>query len=452
MAGMDGELKYARRWLLVGVTALALAGVLAIVLVIARTPQLAALTLFKDLFGRSLVVHVDLSVLVWFLAAAGMSWQLIPHRQERGWLCLAYMRSAGLWAFLAGTVLMALSLVMGGEALKNNYVPMLTNVGFALSLGLVLAGISLAALDALGRLRFADLRGEEGALNFGIASGAVMVLVAAICFYLSAEGVQGRVRGEQFYEIVFWGGGHVLQFLYVQVMMVAWLWLASAIGLRRFPSSLLYILFGLGLLSALSSPLAYRLYDVTSFEYKQFFTEQMRSGLGVSPALLGVLLVWRLLAKGIARTRTESEGASKALYSALIMSLLLFCFGGVFGLLITGENVRVPAHYHGSIVGVTLALMGAAYLFLPRFGGRPVAGTRLAFWQPIVYGVGQLMHISGLAWSGGYEVLRKTPGEVTDAARAAMGVMGLGGLLAIIGGIMFVLVVWRSLRCAGNRC
>ena len=56
------------------------------------------------------------------------------------------------------------------------------------------------------------------------------------------------------------------------------------------------------------------------------------------------------------------------------------------------------------------------------------------------------MHISGLAYSGGYEVLRKTPGAVTDGARAAMGIMGMGGLLAIIGGILFVLVVWRSLR------
>ncbi len=438
---MQSSLLYARRWLIVGITALALAGVLAIVLVIARTPQLAALTLFKDLFGKSLVIHVDLSVLVWFLAAAAMLWQLMEHVQERSWICLRYVRASGLWCFLIGTVLMAASIVMGGEALKNNYIPMLTNAGFVFSLGLILAGICLAALDALGRTTLSDFKAPEGAIGFGIASSAVIVLIACLCFYLSAENIRGRVQGEQLYEIIFWGGGHVLQFLYVQIIMVAWLWLTRALGGGLPRNIWLFPLFAIGPLIALSSPAAYLLYDVTSFEYRQFFTEQMKWGLGIAPTLLGCALLLKLL-----HVKTPWRSERRALFSTLFMSLALFFFGGTFGLAIEAETVLVPAHYHGSIVGVTLALMGATYLLLPRFGGAPVAQSRLAFWQPVLYGGGQLMHISGLAWSGGYEVLRKTPGDVTDAARAAMGMMGLGGLLAIIGGIIFVIVVWRSLR------
>jgi hypothetical protein len=53
-------------------------------------------------------------------------------------------------------------------------------------------------------------------------------------------------------------------------------------------------------------------------------------------------------------------------------------------------------------------------------------------------------------WSGGYGVQRKvagaeqvlrTPGEI-----AGMGLMGLGGLIAVIGGLLFVVVVLRALK------
>jgi hypothetical protein len=169
----------------------------------------------------------------------------------------------------------------------------------------------------------------------------------------------------------------------------------------------------------------------------------MQWAVGTAPALLGAVVLVTLARR--ARNVTREH---RACASALGMSLLLFFLGGAFGVLITGQNVRIPAHYHGSIVGVTLALMGMVYALLPRLGGAAVAHTRGAFWQPILYGTGQMLHIGGLAWSGGYEVLRKTPGAVTESARFAMGVMGLGGLLSIIGGIVFVVVAVRSLSTA----
>jgi len=111
--------------------------------------------------------------------------------------------------------------------------------------------------------------------------------------------------------------------------------------------------------------------------------------------------------------------------------------------------VRIPAHYHGCIVGVTLALMGLVYLLLPRLGWRAPAG-RLACWQPALYGVGQLLHILGLVWSGGYGVQRKVAGAEqvlrSTAEVAGMGLMGLGGAIAIVGGLLFVVVVARSVR------
>jgi cytochrome c oxidase subunit I len=111
--------------------------------------------------------------------------------------------------------------------------------------------------------------------------------------------------------------------------------------------------------------------------------------------------------------------------------------------------VRRDAHYHGCIVGVTLALMGLVYRLLPQLGCRAPEG-RLATLQPTLYGAGQLLHIVGLVWSGGYGVQRKVAGAEqvlrSGAEIAGMGLMGLGGLIAIIGGLLFVVVVVGAIR------
>ena len=145
--------------------------------------------------------------------------------------------------------------------------------------------------------------------------------------------------------------------------------------------------------------------------------------------------------------RSISAGTAP-LKAALVWSLVLFGAGGLIGLAISGSNVKIPAHYHGSIVGVTLAFMGLVYYLLPRMGfGRPQG--RLARLQPALYGGGQLLHIAGLLWSGGYGVQRKAAGAEqalrTTEQIAGMGLMGLGGLLAVAGGILFAVVVVRSL-------
>jgi heme/copper-type cytochrome/quinol oxidase subunit 1 len=74
----------------------------------------------------------------------------------------------------------------------------------------------------------------------------------------------------------------------------------------------------------------------------------------------------------------------------------------------------------------------------------------LAVAQPWVYGLGQLMHIVGLVWSGGYGVQRKVAGAEqvlrSNAEIAGMGLMGFGGLVAIIGGVLFIVVTVRAMR------
>jgi cytochrome c oxidase subunit 1 len=88
------------------------------------------------------------------------------------------------------------------------------------------------------------------------------------------------------------------------------------------------------------------------------------------------------------------------------------------------------------------------YYLLPRMGFAAPRG-RMAAWQPALYGGGQLVHIAGLLWSGGYGVQRKVAGgeQVLRSFEqvAGMGLMGLGGLLAVAGGVLFAIVVVRAI-------
>jgi len=247
-----------------------------------------------------------------------------------------------------------------------------------------------------------------------------------------------------YYEILFWGGGHALQFTWTLLMLVAWLTLAQACG-GRVPLSprVVLLLFALALASVFITPLAYLAHDVTTVEHRDMHTWGMRfgGGLAIAPVALAVLLA-------LAPLRRLGE-VQRPLRAALRASMLLFVAGGVIGLTIHGSNVKIPAHYHGCIVGVTLALMGLVYHLLPQLGYGAARG-RVAVLQPWLYGIGQLLHIVGLVWSGGYGVQRKVAGAEqvlrSSGEVAGMGLMGLGGLLAIVGGLLFVVVVVGAMR------
>lgn len=437
--------RLAKNWLLVGVTALALSGLIALLLVIGRTTELLTI---KDVFHVALVVHVDLSVLVWFLAISGMLWQLGNPGNK-----IPFFRPASLVCFAGGALCMALSPFAGeGPVYFSNYIPILQNLTFILGLSLVFAGTVIAILAMqLPWWRVAPdgkLNTHVQAQRIGIDSSAIIIIAALIAFVASYAELPPEIIEEQRYELLFWGGGHILQFAYTQIAMIAWLWMAGALGAVPGISPVwlgrLYmlgpVLCGLGLG-------AYVEYDVTDAGHREWFTSLMRYGNGIAPGIIGILILARLL-----RTRTEKW--QRAYASSLWMSLLMFIVGGALGWMIQGIDTTTPAHYHGSIVGLTIAFMGLAYLLLPEFGYAPVAHTRLAFWQPIIYGVGQLMHVGGLAWAGGYGVMRKTPGVIEgglSAATTAKYLIQWGGVFAILGGVLFVVVVVRSMLQARKK-
>jgi len=326
----------------------------------------------------------------------------------------------------------------------SNYVPVLDSPVFLYGLAVFGAGFALVTLRAfLASERVGLTLDGPDALRFGLKASAVAAAVSLIAMGWSIAEVPRVLEAKRYYELLFWGPGHVIQFGWTLLMLVAWAWLAS-LSDAPLPLSarIVTLVYGIGLLSVFVAPLIYLQWTVVSVEHQRMMTWLMRFGGGLA-------ILPMVLALGAALIRApEGCAEQQPLRAALWTSLALFCVGGGIGFLIQGSDVRVPAHYHGSIVGVTLALMGLVYALLPRLGFR-APGGRLAVVQPWLYGGGQLLHIVGLVWSGGYGVQRKVAGAGqvlrSTAEVLGMGLMGLGGLIAIVGGIVFVVVVVRCM-------
>ena len=436
----DARRALARAWLWLGLAALIGSGLFSVLLVVSRTPYVIQWLPAANFFHISLVLHVDLSVLVWFVAMAGLLWSLYGNAKAQG------MGWVALWVTAAGTLAMALAPFLApGEPIMANYIPVLESPLFLAGLVVFGLGTALLVLRSLWAAPRLGLHYDgSGALHFGLSAAAVATAVGLLCFAWSWSVLPTTLNGKAYYEILFWGGGHALQFTWTLLMLVAWLWLASACGARVVLSPRVTVLmFLLALVGVFTTPYAYLAYDVASVEHRNLLTWAMR--LGGGPAIVPVSLA---VVAGVLAARVQ-DPAMRPLRAALLSSVLLFGAGGVIGVFIQGSNVRIPAHYHGCIVGVTLALMGAVYRILPSLGYQTPQG-RMATWQPWLYGMGQLMHIIGLVWSGGYGVQRKVAGSDqvlrSTAEVAGMGLMGLGGLIAIIGGLLFVVVVIRAIR------
>jgi hypothetical protein len=410
-------------------------GLLAILLVLSRTPGIQDVFPLKDMFRAALVVHVDLSVAIWFMAFAAVIWSALGRDG------VAWMGWTGFALAAVGTAVMTVSpFLPGADPVLNNYIPVLQQNVFYASLWLCGAGFSLTVLRAL--LTTWPRPAFGAPLQLGAFLGAVAGFLALAAFFWSWLIVprDAEIEPKLYFEVLFWGGGHTLQFQHALLMVVAWLWIAAHLGQPPVASPrALSAMFWIAALPLLVVPAIYFTIPAGELPHMELFAKLMIWGHPyMAPLILvGFLSLWAI-------RKSEAHAAK----SAFIASFSLFAVGGVLAYMIQGANVVIPAHYHGSTVGVTLAFMGLAYVLLPQLGFGEVEG-RMARWQPYVYGGGQLIHVLGLAWSGGYGVQRKVAGAeqalTTLPQKIGMGMMGLGGLIAVIGGIMFVLVCLKAM-------
>jgi cytochrome c oxidase subunit I len=430
----------AAAWLLLGVAGLLVSGLFVVLIVLSRTPGLEALFPFQGFFHLAIVAHVDFSVLVWFAACGAMIWSLSTDARAPllGWAALLIAAS--------GAVLMAAAPFQGGQAIMSNYVPVLDNAPFLAGLALFALGVVMMAARALAYPLPAGTRlAPGGVLHFGSHTSAIAILLAAGALVWTLLTVPDYLSRPQYFEVLFWGSGHVLQFAWTQLLLVSWLWLAAASGLRMpLTPRLVTLLLLAGILPAFLGIWAYLVYEVGGPQHRTFFIWLMAAGGGLAagPLALALLHGWR-------NSPRASTTLDKGLRSSLWYSILLFGVGGGLGFMIDSSNTMVPAHYHGCIVAITLAFMSLSLYLLPALGFA-TPNPKLVLLMPRVYGVGQILHVAGLAFSGGHGVQRKTAGADQGLESLAqilgMSVMGIGGLIAIAGGVIYLVAISGTLR------
>ena len=422
-------------WLLLALSALALSTLCAVLLIAARTPLFGAVATSGELFGRALVLHVSLAVVIWFLACAAGFWTLAAG------VTASPLRWAVLVLAAAGLAAMVAPLFLGAAApVLANYVPVLNHPVFLTGLSLFLSAVALCGA--------ASLRGMTSRLKEGPVwrLGALLSLLAAavaLGALITSIALGQLPPGQIEFEALAWGPGHVLQFVHVLLLMSVWTVLGEQVlGQPVAPRRWLVGFLLLATVPVLAVPVIYLNYPINGPDFRRAFTLLMALGCWPAPALLALRLLLQLKRAG--RLIWTSPQAP-----ALLLSTLLFLLGCVLGAMIRNDTTMVPAHYHGTVGAVTLAYMALGYQLLPAFGRASNQG-RLVRWQPVLYGSGLMVLALALAWSGWLGVPRKTLHVDVivqyPAYFAAMSLAGLGGLLAISGAALFVMNILRSLR------
>jgi cytochrome c oxidase subunit 1 len=151
-------------------------------------------------------------------------------------------------------------------------------------------------------------------------------------------------------------------------------------------------------------------------------------------------------------------------FSALVLSVIIFGFvGGITGVTIGTEQInivvhntlRVPGHFHSTVVsGTAMAFMGVTYYLLPLVFRRKVAFWGLAKIQPYLFSLGVLLLAMGMTFAGSFGVPRRhwdisfanAPYgvEFTPAVDLMLAIMGIGGILAVTGALIFIAIAVKS--------
>lgn len=442
-SALHPEAATARRFLVVAVSALVVAGVLSLLLVVGRMPPFDALVHDPLFFKRCLVVHVVLALVVWFYAFIAGLLGTLP-------ACGASSRASRAAPFVAAagvSTMVASAWVSGARPVLANYVPMIDSAAFqvgliAFGLGIVM-GVADARLLGSAPTDGGFLRVPSAAVP-GLRATGISLVLAAVTFATSWALAPRGLTPDTLFELANWGGGHVLQLASTSAMLSVWIiLLAGALGRAPLSRGVSAAVFAALVTPWLASPLlaARGIQDVAA---RSGFTWLME--LGLFPAVLIVL------ATGLRALRRDRVGVRDPRVLGFLVSAALALAGFVLGALVRGSTTTVPAHYHASIGAVTASFMTLAFPMLEALGhpSPSARGRRLARIQPAVYGVGQLVFAVGFALAGAHGMARKAYGaeqQVRDGwATAGLVVMGIGGAAAVAGGVLFLFLVLSALR------
>ncbi|WP_372634516.1 hypothetical protein [Fodinibius sp.] len=428
---------FSKRWLKLALFTLLLSGLFSAVIVLARTPGLSAVITDPLFAKKSLVLHVDLALVVWFYSFLAVLFMSLTNTVSR-------IRNAIAMKIAFFGVLSMISSIFfeTAEPILANYIPVLDHPLFIS--GLLLFGVGLIVTFSSGSFETGSLS-TRPKLSFyvdsareSISFAGLLVLIAIITLVASWLITPQMSERITFYEVVMWGGGHILQFANVLGMLTVWLILlykltGSDVISKKLNRGLLLVL----VTPAATSPLLL-LNGTTSQLYYSGFTQLMR--WFIFPVVLiymgiAVHTVWKARSKD----NIDRPLFQNLYFNGLFVSVLLALTGFGVGAMIRTSSTLIPAHYHAALGAVTVAYMVMVIILMKEYGYSldGLKSKRLVSWQPLLFGLGQTIFVIGFAYAGLQGMGRKLFGADqsihTVEAVVGLGLMSIGGLLAITG-------------------
>jgi cytochrome c oxidase subunit 1 len=432
-----------------------------------------------DLFYRFLTLH-GLNMLIFFIIFFEMA--VLYFAGPVLLNCRLPMPRAGWLAFalMVAGMLTVNTTVLAGKAdvLFTSYPPLQAHPLYYLGIilfavgALVVTALFFATLVVARRER--TYAGSIPLVSFGALTAAIIAVItllhgAAIYIPTFLWSLGLMHVDPQVYRMVWWGLGHSSQQINVAAQVSVWYLLAGltvgGVVVNEKISRMAFVLYILFISMASAHHLlvdpgmgpAWKIWN-TSYAMYLAVLASMVHGFTV-PA--GIEMGQRL--RGY--TRGTFEWLKKAPwsdpgFSGMALSVVIFGFlGGVTGVTIGTEQIniiahntlRVPGHFHTTVVGGTaLAFMAVTYYVLPLIFGKRVAFWRLAKVQPYLFAVGIVILSMSMIFQGIFGVPRRhwdvsfsnAPFtlEYHPAVQLFQATMGIGGLLAIAGGLAYILI------------
>ena len=471
------------RWnAVVGVVCLLIGGLLAIGVVLTRWQAVHWLP--PDRFYQVLTAHGINMLVFWVIFFEMAVLYFCSSTLLRSRLATPNMAWAGFWLMVVGMVMNNYAVLVRGDSsvMFTAYAPMQAHPLFYLGLILFAVGALIGCFVFLGTLVVA--RGERtyqgsiplvtfGALTaciiaiFTIASGAIILIPT----FLWSVGLVPQIDSLM-YKSIFWAFGHSSQQINVAAHVSVWYAIAAIVfGAKPMSEKVsrtaffLYILF-LQLASAhhlLADPGLTSYWKIFNTSYAMYLAvlASMVHGLTV-PGAIEVAQRKKGYTNGLFEWLRKAPWGNPV-FSGMFISLIGFGFlGGISGVIMGVEQINliihntiyVPGHFHATVVvGTTLAFMSLTYFLIPVLFRRELAFPGLAKWQPYLFGLGMSGVALFLMGAGTLGVPRRhwdisfagnaLPYEFPGAAWLMMALGSIAGLVAIVGGGIYLLItVW----------
>ncbi len=460
------------------VVALLLGGVTALLVTLTRWPTVHLLP--ADRFYQVLTLHGINMLIFWiiFFEIAVLyfcSSTLLRSRlatPKLGWLAFALM--------VGGAVINNVSVFSGNSSvMMTSYVPMPAEPMFYLGLILFAVGALIGCFMFLGTLVIAkEEKTYEGSIplvTFGALTACIIAIftiamgaVILIPTFLWSVGLISHIDAPM-YRLIWWGFGHSSQQINVAAHVAVWYAIAAIVfGARPLSEKVsrtafvLYIAF-LQLASAhhlLVDPGLSATWKIFNTSYAMYLAvlASMIHGLTV-PGSIEVAQRAKGLTKGLFEWLRKAPWGNPV-FSGMFLSLIGFGFlGGISGVVMGTEQINiiihntiyVPGHFHATVViGTTLDFMSLTYWLIPVLFRRQLFLPGLAKFQPYIFGISMMVLALAMMGAGTLGVERRHwDMAFTDAvvgfdypasAFTLMGIVGISGVGAIIGGAIFVLI------------